>query len=223
MDFCTNRHQRVRNGGHTSSTSVEHLNTPGLCASYHEEINNIAERTIYYFRKKEAKTHTPVNINGAEVEQVNGFRFLGISITKNLSGSSHISTLVKKAQKLLYFLRKLKKAKISSQILVNFYRGAIESILTGNITNCCGLCTAQDRRVLQRASKTTQDIIGTYLLSISDIGEVPAQNIKNIKRQHPPQQQPVYPAAIWQAIQKYLPYHQTTEQLLSSTHTNTPY
>ncbi len=30
-------------------------------------------------------------------------------------------------------------------------------------------------------------------------------------------QQPVHPAAVWQAIQKYLlPYHQTTEQLLSS-------
>ncbi len=39
-----------------------------------------------------------------------------------------------------------------------FYRGAIESILTGNITNWHGLCTAQDRR--------------THLPSTSDIGEV---------------------------------------------------
>ncbi len=51
------------------------------------------------------KTHSPVYINGAEVEQVNSFRFLGISITNNLIWSSHISTLVKKAQKLLYFLK----------------------------------------------------------------------------------------------------------------------
>ncbi len=41
-----------------------------------------------------------------------------ISITKNLSWSSHISTL-KKAQKLLYFLRKLKKAKFPCKVLVN--------------------------------------------------------------------------------------------------------
>ena len=46
--------------------------------------------------KKEAKTHIPVYISGAEVEQVNSFKFLGISITENLSWTSHISTLVKK-------------------------------------------------------------------------------------------------------------------------------
>ncbi len=63
---------------------------------------------IIDFRKKEAMTHIPVYISGAEVEQMNSFRFLGIGITKNLLWTSHISTLVKKAQKHLNFLRKLK-------------------------------------------------------------------------------------------------------------------
>ncbi len=80
---------------------------------------------IIDFRKKEEKTHTPVYVSGAEVEQVNSFRFLGISITKNLSWSFHISTLVKKAQKRLYFPQKLKTAKFPCQVLVSFYRGAI--------------------------------------------------------------------------------------------------
>lgn len=30
------------------------------------------------------------------------------------------------------------------QVLVNFYRGAIEGMLTGNITNFHGMCKAQD-------------------------------------------------------------------------------
>lgn len=38
------------------------------------------------------KTHSPVYISGAEVEQVNSFSFLSISVTENLSWSSHIST-----------------------------------------------------------------------------------------------------------------------------------
>ncbi len=116
-------------------------------------------------------THTPVYISGAEVEQENSFRFLGIHFTKNPSWSSHISTLVKKAQKRLYFLRKLKKAKFPCQVL-NFYRGAIESILTGNITNWHDLCTAQDRKALQRVIKIAQNVIGTHLPSINDINEV---------------------------------------------------
>ena len=40
-----------------------------------------------------------VYISGAEVEQVNRFRFLGIDITENLSWSSHTFTLVKKRHK----------------------------------------------------------------------------------------------------------------------------
>ncbi len=100
--------------------------------SYREEINNLSEwctennlllnirktkELIIDFRKKGEKTHTSVYRSGAEVEQVNSFRFLGISITKNLSWSSHISNLVKKAQKRLYFLRKLKREKFTCQVL----------------------------------------------------------------------------------------------------------
>ncbi len=68
----------------------------------------------------------------------------------------------------MYFFRKLKKPKFPCQVFINFYRGAIESILTGHITNWHGMC--MDRRALQNI--TTDNIIGTYLPSISDICEV---------------------------------------------------
>lgn len=58
-------------------------------------------------------------------------------------------------------------------------------------------CPAQDRRAMQPVTNTTQNIIGTYLLSISDISEVPVQMPKDIKRQYP---QPVHHADVWQAI-----------------------
>ncbi len=49
---------------------------------------------------------------------------------------------------------------------------ATESILTDSITKCHGSCTAQDRRTLQWVIRTAQNITGTHLPSISDIGEV---------------------------------------------------
>lgn len=49
-------------------------------------------------QRAEAKTHTPVYISGAEVEQVKFFRFLGIDIAENLSWSSQITTLVEKKE-----------------------------------------------------------------------------------------------------------------------------
>ena len=67
-----------------------------------------SQELIVDFRKKEAKTHTPVYISGAEAKKVNSFRSLGI--TENLSWSSHITTIttvVNKALKSLYILWKL--------------------------------------------------------------------------------------------------------------------
>ncbi len=48
-----------------------------------------------------SKTHTPLYIGEAEVEQVNSFRFLRISIAEYLVWSSHITTVVKKAHQTL--------------------------------------------------------------------------------------------------------------------------
>lgn len=64
------------------------------------------------------------------MEQLHSFRLVGLNITKNMAWRSHIiSILVKKrAQKKLYFLRKLKKANVFHKVLVSLYRGAIKSI-----------------------------------------------------------------------------------------------
>lgn len=68
------------------------------------------------------------------------------------------------------------------------------------------MCTAQDRMALQREIKTTQNITGSHLLSISDV-QSPKDAEKGQSRPRP-----VHSAASWQEMM----YHQTTEQLLSS-------
>ncbi len=76
-------------------------------------------------------------------------------------------------------------------VLLNFYRGAIESILTGNIT-------AQDRRTLEGVLKTAQNITAFHLPSISDISEV--RCLHRASRILKPQLQPVHLASIWKEI-----------------------
>ena len=76
---------------------------------------------IVDFRKK-AGTHIPIHINGKEVERVASFKFLGVHISEDLSWTLNTSSLVKKAHQHLFFLRRLKKAHLSPQILENFYR-----------------------------------------------------------------------------------------------------
>uniref|UniRef100_A0A9J7Z323 Alkylated DNA repair protein AlkB homologue 8 N-terminal domain-containing protein n=1 Tax=Cyprinus carpio carpio TaxID=630221 RepID=A0A9J7Z323_CYPCA len=124
---------------------------------------------IVDFRKKKGSMHDPIHINGMVVERVSSFKFLGTTISEDLSWTTNTSSLVKKAHQCLFFLRTLKKNQLSSAILVNFYRCAIESILTSCITVWYGNCSFADCRALQRVVKTAQHITGTPLPPIEDI------------------------------------------------------
>ncbi|TWW74474.1 hypothetical protein D4764_14G0004770 [Takifugu flavidus] len=87
----------------------------------------------------------------------------------DLTWTTNCSSLVKKAHQRLFFLRTLKKHHLSSDILVNFYRCTIESILTSCVTVWYGNCSASDRKALQKVVKTAQRIAGASLPSIKDI------------------------------------------------------
>ncbi|TWW54591.1 hypothetical protein D4764_0122220 [Takifugu flavidus] len=89
--------------------------------------------------------------------------------SKDLTWTTNCSSLVKTAHQRLFFLRTLKKHHLSSDILVNFYRCSIESILTSCVTVWYGNCSASDRKALQKVVKTAQRIAGASLPSIEDI------------------------------------------------------
>lgn len=53
--------------------------------------------------------YTPVIIHNQAVEHVTSFKFLGVHIAEDLTWSTNISALVKKARKRIIFLKKLSK------------------------------------------------------------------------------------------------------------------
>ena len=55
----------------------------------------------------------PVVVDGHNLEVVDHAKLLGVTITSNLSWNMHVSEIVKKASKRLYFLRQLKRATMS--------------------------------------------------------------------------------------------------------------
>eukprot|EP00061_Rhincodon_typus_P010870 g35477.t1 len=77
------------------------------------------------FRKKGGE-HAPIHIEGTEVERMNSIKFLGVTITNDLSWTSHVDAIVKKAQQHLFSLRRLRKCGMSIRSLTNFYRCTIE-------------------------------------------------------------------------------------------------
>ncbi|KAI3351910.1 hypothetical protein L3Q82_020740 [Scortum barcoo] len=89
---------------------------------------------------QEGQSTAPLLIHGEAVERVNNIKFLGIHITSDLTWSMNTAHLVKKAQQRLFFLRKLKFAGLSPQLLTNFYRATIESILCLSAAVWYGSC-----------------------------------------------------------------------------------
>ncbi|KAK2899445.1 hypothetical protein Q8A73_012574 [Channa argus] len=113
--------------------------------------------------------HSPLIIDGSSVEMVKSTKFLGVHLADNLTWSVNTSSITKKAQQRLYFLRRLRKAHLPPPILTMFYRGTIESILSSCITAWFGNCTVADRKTLQRIVRTAEKIIGVSLPSIMHI------------------------------------------------------
>eukprot|EP00061_Rhincodon_typus_P001336 g14490.t1 len=86
-------------------------------------------------------------------------------ITYNLSWTSHVDVIVKKAQQHLFFLGQLKKFGMSIRSLTNFFRCTIESIMSGCIMAWYGNCSAQDYKKLQKVVCTAQTITEANLPS----------------------------------------------------------
>ncbi|KAK3507994.1 hypothetical protein QTP70_010002 [Hemibagrus guttatus] len=116
------------------------------------------------FRRAQSD-HSPLFIDGSPVEIVKSTKFLGVHLAENLTTSS----ISKKAQQHLYFLRRLRKAHLPPPILTMFYRGTIESVLSTCITAWFGNCTVSDCKTLQRIVRTAEKIIGVSLPSITDM------------------------------------------------------
>ncbi|XP_030283175.1 uncharacterized protein LOC115587475 [Sparus aurata] len=125
---------------------VQHLTA--WCANNDLALNTKkTKELIVDYRKSNDGTHTPIRINGTEVELVTSFTFLGVHISEDLSWTLNTSTLTRKIHQRLFFLKRLKKIHLSPQILVNFYRCTIESILEA----------LQSKRCLRKARSIVKD------------------------------------------------------------------
>ncbi len=97
------------------------------------------------------------------------FKYFGVHISHNATWTVNTSLLVKKGLKRLDFLRLLKKARLPHQLLVNYYRSVIESVITYCIAVWYSGCTSENKKSLQWIIKTAEKITGYQLPGLDDI------------------------------------------------------
>ena len=137
------------------------------CSDNNLELNvNKTKEIIVDFRRKKSSPPSPLVIDGRTVEIVQHFKFLGSTISSNLKWELNVVNIVKKAQQRLYFLRRLRSFGLTTQVMLNFYRAVIESVLTFSISVWFGSITQKETLRLNRVVKTASRIIGRDLPSL---------------------------------------------------------
>ena len=88
------------------------------------------------FRNKKEPLDSLFN-NGEKVEEVDKYKYLGVTIDNQLNWKCHSHLVYKKLNSRLYFLRKLKYFHIDNTLLVLFYKSILQSIISFSLT-CWG-------------------------------------------------------------------------------------
>ncbi len=113
-------------------------------------------------------THT-LTIMNSTVTVVESFRFLGTTISQELTWNIHIDSVVKKAQQRLYFLRQLRKFNLSQELQKQFYSAITESVLCMSITVWFSSATKSDLWRMQSLVRTVERIIVTTLPTLQEL------------------------------------------------------
>ena len=127
------------------------------------------KEVIVDFRRKNISPISPLYINGEIIESVDSYKFLGTIISNELKWDENVDKIVKKANQRLFFLRQLKKFGMKKQILLQFYRSVVESILTFSIVVWYGSITGNQKTKLERVVKSASKIVGDTLPSLSSL------------------------------------------------------
>uniref|UniRef100_A0AAQ4RRB6 Alkylated DNA repair protein AlkB homologue 8 N-terminal domain-containing protein n=1 Tax=Gasterosteus aculeatus aculeatus TaxID=481459 RepID=A0AAQ4RRB6_GASAC len=180
---CTSSHQSVKllkftddttligliSGGDESAYRWESDHLVSWCSHNNLELNALKTvEMVVDFRRNRAPP-SPITLCDSPVTIVDSFRFLGSIITQDLKWELNISSITKKAQQRLFFLRQLKKFNLPKTMMVHFYTAIMESILCSSITVWYAAATAKDKGRLQRVIRSAERVIGCNLPSLQDL------------------------------------------------------
>ena len=78
------------------------------------------------------------------------FKYLGSVLDSNLSFTTHVDTVCRKANQRMYLIRKLKTFDVDKNMLEMIYRSLVESILSFNIVTFYGHLTVKQKNRLNK-------------------------------------------------------------------------
>ena len=108
-------------------------------------------------------------INNETVEIVHTYKYLGFTVDDKLNWHEHCNELIKKINKRMYFLRKLKSFKLNNEVLYTFYCSILGSVITFGISCWGSSIIAEDRKRLNSTIKKAGKIMNREVPNIETL------------------------------------------------------
>ena len=141
------------------------------CTNNFLELNvKKTKELVIDFRRKPVPPQ-PLVINGEAVEIVEEFKYLGTILDNKLDWGANTTSLVKKGNQKMFFLRKLRAFNVSAGILRRFYQAAVESVVSYNCLCFHGNLREMDMNRLKKLTKTAASIVGGPVSDLRSIHE----------------------------------------------------
>ena len=102
-------------------------------------------------------------VDGKVLETVESARILGVTISCNLKWNNHVNDVIKRANKRLYFLVLLKRARVPADDIINFYCTTIRPVLENCAQIFHHVLPAYLSDTIERIQRRTLSIISPEL------------------------------------------------------------
>ena len=106
--------------------------------------------------------------NGVTIEHVSSFKLLGVSVNTALRWNDHIDTIQVKAAKRLYFIKQLRRAGLSSDHLLQYYKTVIRPVVEYACPLWHSSVSAEQSRSLESIQRRALRIITPVITTRKD-------------------------------------------------------
>ncbi|KAK3542758.1 hypothetical protein QTP70_002769 [Hemibagrus guttatus] len=142
------------------------------CECHHLHLNtNKMKEMVIDFQRRRTPHHTPVTIQGLDIELVGRFKYLGVHLNNRLDWLDNTDALYKKGQSHLHLLRRLGSFGVSRTLLWTFYDTVVASTVLYVIVCWVGGSTERNRKRMNRLVRRASSVLGCPLELVEEVGE----------------------------------------------------
>ena len=141
------------------------------CSENELDLNVTKTKEMLFDFRKDPPAVASLVVNGEPVERVNEYRYLGTVVDDRLTFEGNVISINKRCQSRIFCLQKLRNIGVNSEVLHQYYRSCIESLLTASFICWYGSLSLRCKNMLNDVVNVCSKVVGVKEESMQDLYE----------------------------------------------------